>query len=631
VACLTLTRQTATQPLPAPSPNPAEAEARRGGGRSAGMVVPFIDVSHLASASSFYSSILQPLGLSYVDVEHADPPLSVTYGFDGEPVLQIRQNPTPLGPLRLSSLVLTAPSRSAVVGFHDCGLRANPPLLLPGASRPWLTVDGGVAQAAVHDLDGNRMEAVYSPHSSVQYAGSAVRETQSTHEEVGRILDWNYDVASARPHPSITVASHHHAPPVSYQHQQHQHPPALDYRQTTTTTMSRRSEQPHYPLRRSMTHDPTTVSSASSSRPVQNHASKLQAQPMESDSPRQSSTSGMSTTTVLGALLGVAAGAAVTYGLVSHDRDRKPIQEHDPTPLLPRRSTFPDNVPMDRKSLYDDRNSTFGGFAYRKPGDNHYARSAVNDYPPQKRMDDYPPRKVVYADVVDDYDNVWSSPHPQRLMHGGPSYEQGYAKTIVPSRPPEDAYDTRSRHSSRSRVGRGLTVRTRSEAPADVEPTTYILDGRDQRGYAPSRHSAVPRSTHSHAPSRYPRNPYETERDTTYVSARTHRSSSTTRPPRVRVPVEEDPYYEDHEPVRRSRAPSKASVSRPPISGSQVSAGRSSRRARSQVSAREVPLPMSGIGSSHANWDDDLISLAPSDSISCVGSKSSRRSHRHHH
>jgi hypothetical protein len=80
--------------------------------------------------------------------------------------------------------------------------------------------------------------------------------------------------------------------------------------------------------------------------------------------------------------------------------------------------------------------------------------------------------------------------------------------------------------------------------------------------------------------------------------------------------------------VMRSRAPSKASVSRPPISGSHIGIGGSSRRARSQVSARHVPLPMSGIGSSHAEWDDDLISLAPSDSISCVGSKSSRKGHR---
>ncbi|KAJ3499790.1 hypothetical protein NLG97_g62 [Lecanicillium saksenae] len=42
---------------------------------------------------------------------------------------------------------------------------------------------------------------------------------------------------------------------------------------------------------------------------------------------------------------------------------------------------------------------------------------------------------------------------------------------------------------------------------------------------------------------------------------------------------------------------------------------------RSQASARNIPLPGSHVGSSRANWDDDMRSIAPSDSISCIGSK----------
>lgn len=43
---------------------------------------------------------------------------------------------------------------------------------------------------------------------------------------------------------------------------------------------------------------------------------------------------------------------------------------------------------------------------------------------------------------------------------------------------------------------------------------------------------------------------------------------------------------------------------------------------RSQISARNVPLPGSHVGTSRANWDDDDVgSIAPSDSISCIGSK----------
>jgi hypothetical protein len=51
-------------------------------------------------------------------------------------------------------------------------------------------------------------------------------------------------------------------------------------------------------------------------------------------------------------------------------------------------------------------------------------------------------------------------------------------------------------------------------------------------------------------------------------------------------------------------------------------------KAQSYISARDVCLPMSGVGSSHAEWDDDMVSVAPSDSISCVGMKPSRRSRK---
>jgi hypothetical protein len=605
------------------------------------MVVPYIDVSHLASASSFYSAVLQPLGLSYISSQDVvsrggdpPPPASViTYGFDGEPILQIRQNPTPLGPPRLSSLVLTAPSRSAVVGFHTCGLRANPPLVLPGGQRPWLSFDGGVSRAVVYDLDGNTMEAVYpasfSAYDAVQYSGPPIHETQSTRDEVGRILDWNYDVASARPAAGPTL--HHRGHPRDHY-----------------SSAARRPEPPIYPLRRSLTHDPApSTSSRSYGHSLQPSAAPQttmprhppQPEPVQSDSPRQSSlTSGLSTTTVLGALLGVAAGAAVTYGLVSHDRERKPIQEVDPAPLLPRRSTFPEKMSDDRKSRYSDRESAYGGMAPRLPVDDYYSRGVNHYHPPpppppppsmgssRKRIEGPPPRHVVYADVADDYENVWTS--PRYLTNGSyapdPSVVKGPPRSRVLDE--DDVYETRSRHSSRAHHSRAPSVRSRSETPLARDQPTYVLERGDYQNPAPSRHGAVPRSTYSHAQPRTHRSSRDTDRDS-YVSARTHRSVSTTRPPRVRLPLEDEP-YEERELVMRSRAPSKASASRPPISGSQMGVGGSSRRARSQVSARHVPLPMSGIGSSHADWDDDLISLAPSDSISCVGSKSSRRGRR---
>ncbi|KAG7153055.1 hypothetical protein HYQ46_000245 [Verticillium longisporum] len=60
------------------------------------------------------------------------------------------------------------------------------------------------------------------------------------------------------------------------------------------------------------------------------------------------------------------------------------------------------------------------------------------------------------------------------------------------------------------------------------------------------------------------------------------------------------------------------------MGGNTYSTPPNASRTPSHVSARNIGLPMSGVGSSHAAWDDDVVSVAPSDSISCVGSKMSR-------
>ena len=91
-----------------------------------------IEVFHLPSSTSFYSTVLQPLGLFYVrsrqPQDSYEEAVSYAASADQTPVLQIVQTKSPLGPLRRSSIVLTAPSRAAVTEFHACGLRANPNL-----------------------------------------------------------------------------------------------------------------------------------------------------------------------------------------------------------------------------------------------------------------------------------------------------------------------------------------------------------------------------------------------------------------------------------------------------------------------------------------------------------------------
>ena len=89
-----------------------------------------------------------------------------------------------------------------------------------------------------------------------------------------------------------------------------------------------------------------------------------------------------------------------------------------------------------------------------------------------------------------------------------------------------------------------------------------------------------------------------------------------------------DPEYEVPDiPDMRSRTGSRYNVSRR-ASGPEYQHMGYPGKAQSYVSAKNIALPMSGVGSSHAQWDDDMVSVAPSDSISCIGTKPSRRSRK---
>ncbi|OTA66098.1 hypothetical protein K449DRAFT_257361 [Hypoxylon sp. EC38] len=198
-----------------------------------------------------------------------------------------------------------------------------------------------------------------------------------------------------------------------------------------------------------------------------------------------------------------------------------------------------------------------------------------------------------------------------------PSYGARYAQLEGPparSRVLEDINDGRSSH-----YGSGSRARRSSEAGSTRRPimladAEYVsnagsrnaagqrllmdreyrsqADGDDRRSYAPSKYSASPskhraESTYRSRDSSRHRAPRPVEAET-YVSARSKRSVSTARPP-PQMPT-----------VGRSRA------------NSHVSAG--------------------GSKASWEDWDDDddAESLAPSDSISCIGDDEhrSRRSHR---
>lgn len=591
-------------------------------------MLPFLEVGHLPSSSSFYSAIIQPLGLRYLSTEDGHIP-SITFGHSSRaaPVFEIRQVVSSRDrPLRISRIVLSAPSAAAADDAYEFALRANPDARDSSHTRHFaesFAADSGVSaqrtgtnrggtRVLITDFVGNMMEIVYQPPPDYpsHYGGSTVRYTRSTTEEASRILDWNYDVAGSSP-PSAAFPS--------------------SASSASVRTASRRSaarypedeDQPHPGLRRSVTAGSSVYEPATSARENSN---------------------GLSAGAVVGTLLGVAAagaalGGAFTYNMVSRDRSRSSRQEYD-APSLTRRSTLPDKYDAysDRKARYIEVERAVDKVRY------------PSDYPPPSDHRRSPPAYIAR----------YSQPEPRQ------------------SREVDDVYDdARGRHpSSRSRAS---SARPRSESASHRDP--YVKAEVEHRSYASSRSSR-------HPPIVQRSYTYDTpDRDReSYVSARSHRSNSTIRAPapdpygapthtsshsrsssRVttttyKVSGSPRAYSRDgsyisarHVPLPDSRAPSYFSARDIPLPDSRAHTYISARdvplpdsraptyisardvplpasRPATYVSARHVPLPPSHAGSSHAKWeedddDDDADSIAPSDSISCVGSRRSGRSY----
>ncbi|CAK7266227.1 hypothetical protein SEPCBS119000_001913 [Sporothrix epigloea] len=180
-------------------------------------------------------------------------------------------------------------------------------------------------------------------------------------------------------------------------------------------------------------------------------------------------------------------------------------------------------------------------------------------------------------------------------------------------------FDGRSRFSpSRQKSGgsvSGSRTRTRSEAAYDRAPL-MIAEGSyhsTRNGSSGPPPSVRPSSRHG-AMNKYYAEPAERIDRESYVSgAHSHRMARGSGAGGSRLPPV---------PPNASRsAPFRQSAGRP----------------GSYMSAHNVPLPASGVGSSHARWEeddryneynDDNDSVAPSDSISCVGSRG--RGSRHY-
>ncbi|KAM3550618.1 hypothetical protein ARSEF4850_008253 [Beauveria asiatica] len=150
------------------------------------MQLPCVEVSQLASSTSFYAAVLQPLGLRYLLSESiACGPDFATFGCCRGPVLHLRQIARPTV-LRLSTIRISAPTQASIQAFYRQGLEAGPASMF--------AVDDSVNHSTIFDLDGNRMQAVYTGHvcrpdvTTGQYT-LILDPQQDTH--VFQVLDWN--------------------------------------------------------------------------------------------------------------------------------------------------------------------------------------------------------------------------------------------------------------------------------------------------------------------------------------------------------------------------------------------------------------------------------------------------------
>jgi hypothetical protein len=547
--------------------------------------LPFLEVSNLAASSSFYSTVTHPLGLRYISAASPSPDLpgspSIVYGIATSPpvpIFELRQvRPTVDRPLKLSRIVFSAVSPAAVRDFRALvqrikavdtgavGFGDHPQLEERAFGAELVQQSDGSPACTQTDLDGNiiKMEVVYVPPAQDYPEWYTGPTVRKTQSTESEASR----ILSWNYDVAADSAASMSFPPLTPSPQSpvlHREPDCYEERPSL--------------LRRSVT---TTTTLLEPADPESSSQSLSQ-------SPRGLSAVGAA---LMGVAAGAALGAGITYSVV-----RSSGSQGFEAPMAQRRSTFP-------RQYSDPRGQRGDG-----------------------------------ASVAD------RRPPPTLLTRH--SYSQ--APTAVNRDAGGALDDGRSRHSSRSRPAGAPSVRTRSELSTDRKP--LLLTDVASRSHAGSRSSARtaemedalppgnPRPTSSRysTASRTSKHPPSIRRSSTYdgpvvdhyscVSAGSYRTQSTVRPAPAPAPQPE------RVPRVASKAPSKAPSKVPSRAGgpsnSRVSAVTAwpSGRAESYVSARHVPLPPSGVGSS-SHMDDDLESLAPSDSISCVGSRRSERLH----
>ncbi|KAI9049418.1 hypothetical protein LZ554_006452 [Drepanopeziza brunnea f. sp. 'monogermtubi'] len=568
---------------------------------------PLILVSHLPSAASFYSALTQPLGLQFLSATSTIPAclhfgylLSTSSGPRKITVFTVSQSAHP----RLSHITLSAPTPKAVFDFHG---RSQ---LYRGATRGNSTFEqNGIEERALtRDFDGNVIEAVYGSSALVRSAGMA----PGLNKECKRVLEWQQDVARSISGSEVGgggVAARAGAPV---------------FRRAETCPTGFGCEHPT----RIVVRETVTEHFANAGGP-------------EVPAPPEPKSGGISSKTVLGTLLGAAAGAAFAYAMTRSESPPKPTGRRASEPQY----THEPIVMEDRECVVE---------AGTIP-----ARSHISE---RDKETDIRPRYVQYAIAAPP-----GSPALSRVQELG-KIEEG------------SCVSTSSHRSSRSKKDRETTYErplailpapSRDRSPAaDVDPDADA--DVDTKSHASRREKSPDADTKSHVSHRSHRShrsrrsesgtgsergrrreereaekekEKDKDKDSEYISARSHHTASTIKPFKASSNANTLPAAPQPPPATSASRVSTSSRSskhhhhnNSHKDGSRVSA---SGRRSSVSTARPAPLPRSMVsglgrdafGDSNSNSDDDgpfgkgsryAASVAPSDSVSSVGTKRER-------
>ncbi|KAI0597161.1 hypothetical protein F4775DRAFT_593683 [Biscogniauxia sp. FL1348] len=595
-------------------------------------VLPFVQVRDLAPSASFYSAVTQPLGLRYLSAS----PTNIVFGYTSsgspEPVFEVKKSS---GPPRPARLVLSAHTTSVVSAFHAAALRAHPDLkkILPS------TPTGGDGCTEIPDFDGNVMEVVYvnPPDYPSDYAGSTVRRTQSTPQEVSRILDWNLDVATAAPSRAVTTARS--AAPSS------------------RTVAVRGGEEPYSQLKRSMTTSSVDSPSAREREREREAAA------------RSSGGGGMTFGSVLaGVAAGALVGGALTYTVLRKDRDRAPQTQVYEAPAMPRRSTYhadPSSRQIEVERAIVDKTQypeTTTSTSKKYPPSAYGARYAQAGLPKSKTLDDFDDRASRHYNGNGSRARTRSVSEATRrplmiadVEHrsnaGGPTTSSSSRHAEAPIPPPAPVPPKSEAASTKLLLDASADARSQVSAASSIMPphlhkfypeASYrahknltkqaIAASAMRKPREPVRAPSPPRapSVYAHEVGTAPadKDEYEYEYRSQAASA-TRRRGAPREPSRTRHSYREP----DAETYVSAAARSAATTVRDPAKQSQSqskskrSGGGGSRYsvATGTTTPRSEARPRRSSRSVVWDEDDDRASVAPSDSISCIGDKQDRR------